>query len=143
MTALRRFGLALGSSVVCAMSSWFAVPQQKATAPIPIVQTPNKQTLLDGGRGLIHLDVVVTDQSGGPVPGLQLSDFTLFDNGLPLKLLSFHAFDAKASPDPPVSLIVVVDTLALPGLLPTNERLAVENILRKNGGHLAQPVSLY
>jgi VWFA-related protein len=137
MTALQRFGLALGSSVVCAMSSWFAVPQQKATAP------HDKQTLLDGGRGLIHLDVVVTDQSGRPVPGLQLSDFTLLDNGLPIKLLSFHAFDAKASPDPPVSLIVVVDTLVLPGLLPTNERLAVENFLRKNGGRLAQPVSLY
>ena len=143
MTALQRFGLALGSSVVCAVSSWFAVPQQIATAPLPIVQTPDKQKLLDGGRGLIHLDVVVTDQSGRPVPGLQLSDFTLLDNGRPVKFLSFHAFDAKASPAPPVSLIVVVDTLVLPGLLPTNERLAVENFLRKNGGRLAQPVSLY
>src|SRR3984957_3646131 len=98
MTAVQRFGLTLGSSVVCAVSSWFAVPQQIATAPLPIVQTPDKQKLLDGGRGLIHLDVVVTDQSGRPVPGLQLSDFTLLDNGRPLKFLSFHAFDAKASP---------------------------------------------
>jgi hypothetical protein len=97
MTALQRFGLTLGSSVVCAVSSWFAVPQQIATAPLPIVQTPDKQKLLDGGRGLSHLDVVVTDQSGRPVPGLQLSDFTLLDNGRPLSFLSFHAFDAKAS----------------------------------------------
>ena len=105
MTALQRFGLALGSSVVCAVSSWFVVPQQIATAPLPIVQTPDKQKLLDGGRGLIHLDVVVTDQSGRPVPGLQLSDFTLLDNGRPLKLLSFQCFRRKGQPRPPVSLI--------------------------------------
>jgi VWFA-related protein len=137
MTALQRF------SVVCAICGWSAVPQQINTTPFRIVQTPDKQTLLDGGSGLMHLDVVVTDKSERPVSGLQRSDFTLLDNGRPLKLLSFHAFDAKASPDPPVSLIVVVDTLVLPGLLPTNERLAVESFLRKNGGHLAQTVSLY
>jgi VWFA-related protein len=143
MTASQRFVLAFGASVVCAMCGWPAVPQQINTTPSRIVQTPGEQKLLDGGSGLIHLDVVVTDKSEHPVSGLQLSDFTLLDNSRPLKLLSFHAFDAKTSPDPPVSLIVVVDTLVLPGFLATNERLAVEDFLQKNGGHLAQPVSLY
>ena len=143
MTALQRFRLAFASSVVCAMSPWFAVSQQTINPLPPIVRAVDNQALLDGGRGLIHLDVVVTDQSGRSVAGLPLSDFTLLDNGRRINPLSFHAYSEQSGPNPAVRLIVVVDTLALPGLLPTNERLAVENFLRANGGHLAQPVSLY
>jgi VWFA-related protein len=143
MTALQRFSLAFGSSLVFAFSPWFAAPQTIAAARAPIDQAPSKQTLLDGGRGLIHLDVVVTDQSGSRVPGLQLSDFTLLDYGRPQRVISFHAFDETARPDPPVKIILVIDTLALPGRLPFDERLAVEAFLKRKDGHLAQPVSLY
>jgi VWFA-related protein len=130
-----------GCSLVFAVGPWFAAPQPIAAAPAPIVQTPSRQTLLDGGRGFIHLDVVVTDQAGSPVPGLGVSDFTLLDNGHPQSVLSFHAFDEKA--EPPVKVILIIDTLALPGRLPTDERLAVEDFLRRGNGRLAQPVSLY
>ena len=43
--------------------------------------------------------------------------------------------------DPPLKIILVIDTLDLPGLLPSDERLAVEAFLQKNGGQLTQPVS--
>ncbi|MGA9243438.1 MAG: VWA domain-containing protein, partial [Silvibacterium sp.] len=134
----------LGSALVFAFYPWFASPQPVASTPYaPDVQTPGKQILLDDGRGLIHLDVIVTDQSGRLAPGLRFSDFTLLDNGRPQTILSFHTFDEAAKPNPPVKIILVVDTLALPGRLPSDERLAVEAYLQKTGGHLVQPVSLY
>jgi VWFA-related protein len=104
---------------------------------------PIQASLLDNGKGLIHLDVVVRDQSGKPISGLGLSDVTLLDNGRPKTILSFHSFDETARPDPSIKVILVIDTLALPDRLRSDERLAVEAFLRRNGGHLAQPVSLY
>ena len=56
---------------------------------------------LDPGLGLIKLDVVVTDASGTPIPGLPLRDFTVLDNGEPSRILSFQAFDGvSAKPEP-------------------------------------------
>src|SRR5277367_39361 len=58
----------------------------------------------------ITLDVVVTDKSGKPVPGLQQQDFTLLDNKQPQKILSFTAVDGgAATADPPVAVILLVD----------------------------------
>src|SRR5580658_8735703 len=44
-------------------------------------------------QGPIKLDVVVTDKSGKPVLGLELKDFTVLEDKLPAKILSFQAFD--------------------------------------------------
>src|ERR1700722_14996742 len=62
-------------------------------------EPPNRQ---------ITLDVVVTDKSGKPVPGLQQQDFTLLDNKQPQKILVFGAVQSGAS-DPPVEVVLVVD----------------------------------
>lgn len=98
---------------------------------------------LDPGLGLIKLDVVVTDTSGTPIPGIPFSDFTVMDNGEPSSILSFQAFDGvSAKPDPPVEVILVIDTLQVPGDLIRYERDSVETFLRRNGGHLAAPVSV-
>jgi VWFA-related protein len=92
----------------------------------------------DAVQGLIKLDVVVRDKSGKPVPGLGAGDFTLLDNDQPQKILSFQAFDgATARPDPPVEVILVIDTLNLQSQqipLATSE---AERFLRRNNGHLA------
>jgi VWFA-related protein len=94
-------------------------------------------------QGLIKLDVVVTDQSGKPVTGLGPNDFTLLDNGQPNKILSFQAFDGvSAKPDPPVEVILLIDTVDLPSQVASEERNEVERFLRQSGGHLAQPVSV-
>jgi len=139
MAALYRLGLACMLLGFCSQSA----PAQGNAASVNVPDTPAKISLLDGGRGLIHLDVVVTDQSGNPVSGLRLNDFTLLDNGRPQSVLSFHAFNETARSDPPIKIILVIDTLDLPGRLPSDERLAVEAFLKSNDGHLAQPVSLY
>ena len=98
----------------------------------------------DAVQGLINLDVVVTDNSGKQISGLRFNDFSLLDNGQPRKILSFHAFDGVSrKPDPPVAVILFIDTIKMPFDLAAFEREEVERFLRRNGGHLAQPVSVF
>ena len=42
-------------------------------------------------EGIIHLDVAATDREGKPFSGLAAKDFTLTDNGVPKKIVSFAA----------------------------------------------------
>jgi len=120
-------------------------------------------------EGRIHLDVVVTDKSGKPISGLELKDFTLLDNNQPATISSFHAVDGTVqNAEPPVEVILLLDTVNLPiqvvsttrqrtdsglmsqltpGGLPFQTisiaRQQIVNFLLQNGGHLAQPVSLF
>lgn len=126
--------------------------QRGVTAPreveAPFASSSPKPTrgpseTLDPGLGLIKLDVVVTDPSGIPIPGIPSSDFTVLDNGEPSSISSFQAFDGvSAKPIPPAQVILVIDTLQVPGDLIRYERDSVETFLRRNGGHLAAPVSV-
>ena len=89
------------------------------------------------------LDVVVTDKSGKPVPGLQQKDFTLLDNKQPQKIVSFRAVQGgTAAADPPVEVILLVDEINTSFTKVATEREEIEKFLRRNGGALAQPVSL-
>ena len=98
----------------------------------------------DRAEGLINLDVVVTDANGNPVSGLGAADFSLLENGRPQNILSFQAFDGRgAGSEPPVKIILLIDTIELAADLGRDERLAVENYLRKDGGRLANPVSVF
>lgn len=93
--------------------------------------------------GLIHLDALVTNSSGTPVTGLKGNDFTLLDNGKPETILSFQGFDGVvAKADPPVKILLVIDTLGVPEELARSERVAVESYLEENGGHLTHPTSV-
>jgi VWFA-related protein len=95
-------------------------------------------------KGLISLDVVVTDQSGKPVSGLEPGDFSLLDNGQPQKLVSVQAFDGiSPSPEPPPEVILVLDAINLSSQQLAVAKYEAEKFLRRNGGHLAQPVSIY
>ncbi len=97
-----------------------------------------------GPEGLIKLDAVVEDQAGKPVSGLAAKDFTLLENGQANRVVSFQAFDGtSATRETPVEVIVVLDELDLPVSLVSYERNSVEAFLRQNGGHLAQPVSIF
>jgi VWFA-related protein len=92
---------------------------------------------------LITLDVVVADQSGHAVPGLQQQDFTLLDNKLAQKLASFHAVTAApATDDPPVEVILVVDEVNTSFQQVVIVRQEIEKFLNQNGGQLARPVSI-
>jgi VWFA-related protein len=89
------------------------------------------------------LDVVVTDKPGKPVSGLQQQDFTLLDNKQPQKILSFQAVEGgTAKADPPVEVILVVDAVNTAFTSVAVERNEIEKFLRRNGGVLAQPVSI-
>ena len=95
-------------------------------------------------EGRIHLDVVVTDKSGKAVTGLELEDFTLKDDGLAAKILSFHAVDTSAQKaGHPDEVIVLLDAVNLGLETVTRSRDQVVNFLRENGGHLAQPVTVF
>jgi VWFA-related protein len=124
-------------------SACLAAPEKAPEAMPPITR--------DQAGGMIHMDVVVTDPSGTPVSGLRPEDFSLLDNGNPEKIQSFRSVSgASADPKTASRLILVIDTidLNLPDLdrkpeLASEEFLAVEQYLRRNGGHLTRPVSIY
>ena len=127
----------------------FSLCAQQA-AP-PSAQAPESPALAerpapapDPGEGRIKLDVVVSGKDEKPVAGLDLNDFTLLDNNQPAKILSFHAYGgAAASPEPPPEVILLIDTVNL-GFQPvTLARQDIEKFLHQNGGHLAQPVSIF
>jgi VWFA-related protein len=89
------------------------------------------------------LDVVVTDKSGRPLPGLQQQDFTLLDNKQPQKIVSFHAVEGgAATADPTVEVILLVDEVNTSFSKVAFERIEIEKFLRRNGGELARPASM-
>jgi VWFA-related protein len=98
----------------------------------------------DRAEGLIHLDVVVTDAAGKPVAGLDRDEFSLLESGKQQKILSFDSFDGRgAGTEPPVKIILLIDTIELPVDLAHDERTAVIAYLRREGGRLAHPVSVF
>jgi VWFA-related protein len=122
----------------------------EGTASQAPVQAPvlNPRTepapVADAGEGRIHLDVVVTDKAGKPVSGLELKDFTLLDDNRPGKILSFHAVDAVAqAASRPVEVILFLDAVNLGFQRVAQSRDQIAKFLRQNGGHLAQPVSIF
>lgn len=96
-----------------------------------------------GAGKTMELDVVVTDQSGSPVAGLELSDFKLLDNGQPVTIGSIEAANGmKAKGDPPVEAFVVIDAVNTSFTTVSEERQWLADFLKQNGGELALPTSL-
>jgi len=115
----------------------FAVPllaQQQPEAPIASAKTTADRH--------ITLDVIVTDKAGTPASGLQQQDFTVLNNKQTQNILSFHAVDAKATADPATEIVLLVDAVNAPFSVVAQEKDQISKFLRKDGGHLAQPVSM-
>lgn len=96
--------------------------------------------------GLIRLDVVVRNAAGETVTGLGREDFTVLDNGQPRRIAAFRpSLRAAGHREAPgeASVVVLLDTLALPARLATEEREQVLAFLRADGGRLADPVTVY
>jgi VWFA-related protein len=144
-------GLRTGWTIAFVCISAASVAQQSASQapqsgpPDPTLTRrpppkPKRLALLDGR---IQIDVVVKDASDKPVTGLQPWDFKISDNDQPRKILSFRAFsEDSVKPDPPVEMILVIDTLNLPFQQVAFVRAEIGQFLRQNGGKLRQPVSL-
>jgi VWFA-related protein len=94
-------------------------------------------------EGKIKLDVVVSDATGRPAPGLEPWDFKILDNNVPRKVLSFRAFDGmQVKPDPPVEVLLVLDVMNLPFEQVAFVRGQIDEFLRQNNGQLKQPLTL-
>lgn len=122
-------------------------PQNVPAATDPVLH--DRPAPLAAGRGAItaegsiHLDLTVKGADGKPVPGLEPADFKLLDNGQPRKILSFRSFDGIAvKPNPPVEVILLIDTVNLSFGQVAFVRGEIAKFLQQNGGHLAQPVSI-
>jgi len=121
-----------------------AFAQQNPSPAFALAPATPQATTPDAREGRMKLDIVVTDKSGKPVTGLNLNDFTLLDNNQPSKILSLRAVDGTAQKaDPPTETLLLMDAVNV-GLQGTAiVRQEVEKFLLQNGGHLAQPVSLF
>jgi VWFA-related protein len=91
------------------------------------------------GNPVIVLDVVV-EKSGTPLVDLQQSDFTLLDNKVPQKILSFRGPATAA--DQPAEVILLLDEVnsAYSGV--SQATVQVEKFLKQNSERLALPTSL-
>lgn len=116
-------------------------------APPPTVRPPQAVTAenaaappADSKR--ISINVVVSDKLGHPIRGLKADDFTLLDNKVPQKLLSFRALDVEAPHSDPVSILVVLDTINADFSTVARERQELSRFLKQDGGELANPTSV-
>lgn len=124
------------------LSRAIAQPEAKQTSGRPAVTISSIPR--DRQEGLLKLDVLVTGADGKPVAGLSRADFSLFEQGQPQKILSFDAFDGRgSSSEPPAKIILLIDTMAIPPALARDERNAVTWYLRRDGGRLAHPTSVF
>lgn len=67
---------------------------------------------------LVNLEVIVADRQGKPIPGLELEDFEVFEDGKPVEITNFYAETGAATPageeeprpiDQRLNLVVFVD----------------------------------
>jgi VWFA-related protein len=105
---------------------------------------PVKMRANEHPEGILHIDVAATDGKGKPVSGLTAKDFTLTDNGVPQKIVSFAAANPTLLQSERLSEVAVVldEVDLLPNQLELMENESIK-FLRGNGGHLAEPTSVY
>jgi VWFA-related protein len=120
---------------------------QAETSQFPVQAVVSSEApvmLSNAPRGLIHLDVAATDREGKPFSGLAAKDFTLLDNGVPQKIVSFATSNEATDENERLTEVVLV--LDEVNLSPVQFELVKDEsikYLRQNGGHLAQPASIY
>ncbi|MGB9198107.1 MAG: VWA domain-containing protein [Terriglobales bacterium] len=95
-----------------------------------------------GGNEQIILDVQVTDKSGAPIRGLENRDFTLLDANQPQSILSFQAIEGGTTPDQPVEMVLVIDSVNTPFRAISFERDQIRKFLLQNAAKLLLPTSL-
>lgn len=126
--------------VFCFSLSLFAQDNPPPAAALNSPQRPEPHPEVNRH---VMLDVVVTDKSGHPVPGLLQSDFTLLDDKQPQPITSFRAVEETgAAADPPLQVILLVDAVNTGYQGVVYQRNELIKLLQHNNGHLALPMSL-
>src|ERR1700759_3191883 len=98
----RRMVFAISGSLVMSL---FALPHSafaQASVQNPKSQNSSNQTgaVIRSTSRLVLLDVVVTDKSGKPLPGLNKEDFTVFEDGQPQRISNFETPETHLSENP-------------------------------------------
>jgi len=124
-------------ALACAASISFA---QAPSVPAPAAESNAPAS------GPITIDVEVTDKAGHPLPGLQQQDFTLLDKGQTTPILSFRSHDpgpaaSQPAQDAPV-MVLLIDDVNAGFQSVSNERIQIDQYLRRNSGHLPVAVTL-
>jgi VWFA-related protein len=88
----------------------------------------------------ILLDVVVTDKSGNPVPGLAQQDFTLLDDKQPQPILDFHTTEGAG--DAPLQAVLLIDAINAGFQGVALQRSGLDMFFRAGGGELPLPMSV-
>lgn len=130
----------------CVFAQQSATPAATAPAGSPpaVSTSPASAPAAAAGEGSVQLDVVVTDQAGKPVAGLDLNDFTLIEDNRPQKIVSLHTMDATIQRTvAPTHVILMLDTVNLGFEQAAFARTEMEKFLRQNNGHMALPVSVF
>jgi VWFA-related protein len=118
----------------------------QARAQSPAEQSPAGQAQNAGtapeAPGTMTIHVLVSDNHGNAVEGLQESDFALLDNKQPQKLVGFRADDAAVLKSDPVQVVIAVDMINVDVVTVAREREEVGDYLKGNGGELPNPTSI-
>lgn len=93
-------------------------------------------------RDNVVITVEVTDKSGHPATGLEASDFKVFDNKRPQKVLAFAAVDSAHPPAAPVKVQIILDAVNSDAALVAQERDGVSAFLKQNSGRLDYATSI-
>lgn len=121
-----------------------ASPQSAAPGQAPGLTTRALENAeRDLPEGQIHLDVIVTDKSGKPVTGLTKQDFVLLDDNHEAQITGFRAHDSDTAAAAPVRVILIIDAVNVGFQEVSYSRYGIDGFLRKDGGRLAAPVSVY
>lgn len=115
---------------------WFFLATLLCTA---VASAQRNGPLTQPGSGRIYLDIVVTQKSGPPVPGLQQQDFTLLDNKAPQTITSSEAVTAREAR---LEVFLVIDAVNTDSGHLAYERTEIDKFLRAGGGHLAYSTAL-
>ncbi len=137
---LRHQLAALAVTVVTALAG-LALRAQSPVEQTPPVPTQNA-VVAPVAPGTMTIRVLVSDNRGNAVEGLQESDFTLLDNKQPQKLVGFRADDAAVLKSDPIRVVVVVDMINVDPVTVSREREEVGAYLKSNGGELPNPTSI-
>jgi VWFA-related protein len=115
---------------------------QSPAPPAPVTPSSEAPAAAKPPRR-ITLDLLVTDNSGKPVPGLEPFDFTLLDNNAKQKVLTFHRYESTPTQnDSPVEVIFVLDAVNASLQSMELERQDIVKHLRANGGKLEHPTTI-
>jgi VWFA-related protein len=119
-------------------------PQVAAPGQTPTLSTRSAEgAASDLPDGQIHLNVIVTDKTGKPVLGLTPQDFTLLDDNHERPIAGFRAHGGDTATTAPVRVILIIDAVNVGFQDVSYSRFGIDAFLRKDGGRLAAPVSVY